>query len=308
MARCGVVFLRPRGANHLKKVCTRTAGRRGQTRPLPWPLGPPCLQSPSGPISKNHGLWMCSIACNCVFLCAKSRVAIANIPGDASVLFAVRPRCLLLAVLVAGAGVVPSPGFAQKSTEEDHPFFVRLGYGMASYRTTGRASVAGQPVDGARVALGDVRFLALELGWRFAPDWSVSFLGGLPPTVTLHGRGDFAAQGMLRKVTYGSLALGVQYHPLVFGRFEPYVGAGINYTFILRTYGGSMSELHVADTAGPYLQVGGQYRLADRVSVFADIRKTWLTFGARGTAGSLPVRVSIEPDPLTGTLGLSFAF
>lgn len=214
---------------------------------------------------------------------------------------------LAAAVLLAGSGIV-GPCLAQESAGGEQPFFVRLGYGLASYRTTGRASVAGQPLDGARVALGDVSFAALELGWRLAPDWSVSVLGGLPPTVALHGRGDFAEQGLLRKVTYGAVMAGVQYHPFTLGRFEPFVGAGLNYTAIFRTRAGSLSELHVADNAGPYVQVGGQFHLTGSLSAFVDFRKTWLSFDAKGVAGGAPVRVSIDPDPTSLALGLSYRF
>jgi outer membrane protein len=219
-----------------------------------------------------------------------------------------RLTCLFGATLLVAAGTAPRPGFGQENTDGQQPFFVGLGYGVASYRTTGRAAVAGQPVDGARVALGDVSFAALELGWRFAPDWSVSVLGGLPPTVGLHGRGDFASQGVLRKVTYGSVMLGVQYHPFTLGRFEPLVGAGLNYTAIFRTHGGSMSELQVADNAGPYIQVGGQMHLTSSLSAYVDARKTWLSFDAKGVAGGTPVKVSIDPDPVSVTVGLSYKF
>jgi outer membrane protein len=92
------------------------------------------------------------------------------------------------------------------------------------------------------------------------------------------------------------------------GRFEPFLGAGLNYTAIFRTRGGSLSELRVADNAGPYLQAGGQYRVTDNLSAFLDARKTWLSFDAKGVAGGNPVRVSIDPDPVSVTLGLSYRF
>ena len=219
-----------------------------------------------------------------------------------------RLSCRLLAATFAGGAMLPSVGLAQDEAGADRPFFLNLGYGMASYRTTGRASVAGQPVDGARVALGDVRFASMEIGWRFSPDWSLSFVGGLPPTVALHGRGDFAPQGVLRKVDYGSVMLGVAYHPFTLGRFEPLVGAGLSYTFILRTHGGSMSDLDIADNYGPFLQVGGRYHVTDSLAAFVDARKPWLSFDAKGVAGGLPVRVGVDPDPVSVTLGLSYRF
>ena len=219
-----------------------------------------------------------------------------------------RLPCLAAATFLAVTGAGTRPSLSQENASGDQAFFVRLGYGLASYRTTGRASVAGQPLDRARVALGDVSFAAAELGWRFAPDWSVSVLGGLPPTVALYGRGDFAGQGLLRKVTYGAVMAGVQYHPFTLGRFEPFLGAGLNYTAIFRTRGGSLSELRVADNAGPYVQVGGQFHLTSSLSAFMDFRKTWLSFDSKGVAGGAPIRVSIDPDPVSATLGLSFRF
>ncbi|WP_309228731.1 OmpW family outer membrane protein [Roseomonas sp. KE2513] len=168
--------------------------------------------------------------------------------------------------------------------------------------------MAGQAQEGARVALGDVSFAAAELGWRFAPDWSVSVLGGLPPTVALYGRGDFAGQGLLRKVTYGAVMAGVQYHPFTLGRFEPFLGAGLNYTAIFRTRAGALSELRVADNAGPYVQVGGQLHFTSSLSAFVDVRKTWLSFDSKGVAAGAPIRVSIDPDPVSATLGLSYRF
>jgi outer membrane protein len=224
------------------------------------------------------------------------------------VLSSARLACYLGGSVLLGTVFVPTHGFAQADLAEDKAFFVRAGYGIASYRTTGRASIAGHPVEAARVALSDVSFAALELGWRVTPEWSVSFVGGLPPTVALHGRGDFAPQAVLRKVTYGSVMLGAQYHPFSFGRFEPFVGGGLGYTFILRTRGGSMSELNIADNAGPFLQVGSQFHITDRLSAFVDARKNWLSFDAKGKVGPSPVRVSVDPDPVSVTLGLSYRF
>ncbi|MBI0539222.1 OmpW family protein [Roseomonas sp. KE2513] len=242
---------------------------------------------------------------------ARTRNVVANLSslrGISILHSSSRLVCLFATTCLIAVGAAARPSLSQGVSDGETPFFVRLGYGVASYRTTGRAAVAGQAQEGARVALGDVSFAAAELGWRFAPDWSVSVLGGLPPTVALYGRGDFAGQGLLRKVTYGAVMAGVQYHPFTLGRFEPFLGAGLNYTAIFRTRAGALSELRVADNAGPYVQVGGQLHFTSSLSAFVDVRKTWLSFDSKGVAAGAPIRVSIDPDPVSATLGLSYRF
>lgn len=220
--------------------------------------------------------------------------------------------CTLLDVAAARAEDVPASAVRFPPVEVSRPFFVRLGYGYASYQTSGRASILGTPVANARVAFGGESLGLIEGGWRFAPSWSVSVLSGLPPTASLYGRGAFAGYGLLRRVSYGAVVAGVQYHPFVLGRLNPYVGVGLNYTFIRSTHGGSMSELRVADSFGPVLQAGVEMRLTERLSLYADVRKVWLSFDAKGTVpspvGPLPVRVRVEPDPLTASFGLSYRF
>lgn len=220
----------------------------------------------------------------------------------------VRTASLALATTLAMlAG--QSPADAAETQPKEDTFFVNLGYGIASYRTTGRADILGTPVPDAAVALESLGFVALELGVRLSPDWSVTVLGGLPPTVTLRGRGAFAPQGILRKVKYGTVMAGGRYHPLHLGRFEPYVGAGVSYTTIFKTHSGSMLALDVKDNVGPYLQAGARVRIADHVSAFADFRKTWQAFDTDGVvAGGIPVHTRINPDPIGATVGMSYSF
>lgn len=225
--------------------------------------------------------------------------------------------CLVACTLLLGAAVARAEDATTSRdgispVKASHPFFVRLGYGYTSYQTSGRASILGMPVENARIAFGGESLGLIEAGWRFHPSWSVSVLSGLPPTASLYGRGAFADYALLRKVSYGTVVAGVQYHPFGPGRIDPYLGVGLDYTFIRRTYGGSMSELRVANSFGPVLQGGVELRLTERLSLYADVRKVWLSFDAKGTVpspvGPLPVRVRVEPDPLTASFGLSYRF
>ncbi|WP_157985947.1 OmpW/AlkL family protein [Teichococcus vastitatis] len=195
---------------------------------------------------------------------------------------------------------------------DEAPFSIRLGLGFADYQTSGSASSNGVSIPDASVAFGRHAVGSIEAGWRFAPNWSLSVLSGVPPTVSLKGEGAFAELGKLREVTYGSVMAGLQYHP--FGRswIDPYIGVGLDYTFIFGTSGGSMSELRVADNFGPILQAGAEFKLTDRFSFYADVRKIWLSFDAKGVAptgaGPLPVSVEVHPNPLVATFGISYHF
>ena len=225
--------------------------------------------------------------------------------------------CLVACTLLLHPATVraqgsPPSGSGVSPVEASRPFFVRLGYGYASYQTSGRASILGTPVENARIAFGGESLGLIEGGWRFDPAWSVSVLSGLPPTASLYGRGAFADYGLLRKVSYATIVAGVQYHPFGPGRLDPYVGVGLDYTFIRTTHGGSMSELRIADSFGPVLQVGAELRLTERLSFYADVRKAWISFDSKGAVpspvGPLPVRVRVEPDPLNASFGITYRF
>jgi outer membrane protein len=192
------------------------------------------------------------------------------------------------------------------------PFFVRLGAGVVGYNTSGSGSAHGAPIPEARVAFDSHAVATVEAGWRLSPEWSVSLLGGMPPTVSLQGQGAFEKLHELRKVTYGSVMAGVQYHPFGQGRIDPYIGGGLDYTFVFSTRGGSLSDLRINDSFGGVLQAGTDIRLTERLSLYLDIRKIWLSLEGKAlrptAAGPLPVRVDVQPNPILATIGLSYRF
>jgi outer membrane protein len=219
---------------------------------------------------------------------------------------------LMLATTICGFS---SQAMAQEASvpagEREH-FFLRLGYGLVQYETSGRASVFGTPVNNAKIGFGEHSSAIFEAGWRFAPSWSLSVLSGLPPTVSLEGRGAFEAFGTLSKVTYGSTMLGLQYHPLPFGRFDPYIGAGIDHTAIFNTSGGSLPGLRVKDSIGPVLQAGFEIGLTENLAFYTDVRKVWLKFRAKAMVpdpvAPYPVQVTVAPNPAVFSIGLTYRF
>lgn len=96
--------------------------------------------------------------------------------------------------------------------------------------------------------------------------------------------------------------------------FQPYVGAGINYTvffdeeFTAANTDAGFSDLNLDDSFGLSLQIGFDYMLTDNWFINGSARwidiDTDASFDLNGDAGS----VSVEIDPMVYTLSLGYRF
>lgn len=96
--------------------------------------------------------------------------------------------------------------------------------------------------------------------------------------------------------------------------FQPYVGAGVNYTvffdeeFTSANANAGFSDLDLDDSIGLSLQVGFDYALNDKWLINGSARwidiDTDATFDLNGTAGS----VSVDIDPMVYTISLGYRF
>lgn len=108
--------------------------------------------------------------------------------------------------------------------------------------------------------------------------------------------------------------LGASVHPFR-GRVRPYVGAGWAFQFTTQERDALARDLKIASTSGPYVNAGLKLGIAERLDVFADVRKAWYTTEA---SGRLPldatytsfadVEANAQLDPLTLQLGIATRF
>lgn len=222
-------------------------------------------------------------------------------------------RHLFSMILALSLCVVQPSANAQEHISSDRHYFIDIGFGVATFQTSGRLiDNLPIPISKPHVALRDHRIITFELGRRLSPHWSISVRAGLPPTADLYGLGDFSDQGEFGKAKYGTIMMGGQYHLLSTGRFEPYIGAGLSYTLILKARDRSILNLDVNNTTGPYLRLGWRYGVTEKTDLLMDITKLWQSFDARGIApgpyGPLPVSVRIKPDPVVVIFGISHRF
>lgn len=99
-----------------------------------------------------------------------------------------------------------------------------------------------------------------------------------------------------------------QYHQQ-FGKFKPYVGAGINYTVFYNEEPGVARSVHYDNSVGYALQVGADYEILDNVYLNFDVKKLYLSTDVEvNTYSSGTVTADVEIDPWLVGLGIGTRF
>lgn len=164
------------------------------------------------------------------------------------------------------------------------------------------ASVAagGVTIPGASATLSDNVTLAFGLGYRFTEAFSIIAIGGIPPTTTIKGTGPLKGVNV-GKVTYGPLIVAANYHIPTGGKFQPFVGAGINYTMVFNTKDSGITNLEADNALGAALRVGFDYMVSEKNGFFFSANQVIVNTEATGNAvalGGAPVKAKIDLDPL----------
>jgi outer membrane protein len=121
--------------------------------------------------------------------------------------------------------------------------------------------------------------------------------------------------GKLGSLKHLPPTLSVIYYPLdKTSAFQPYVGAGINYTWFFDTELSSSAEdkgfsgLDMKDSWGLAAQVGMDYMLTDNIMLNAQLRYIDIdTTGTTYLAGD-KVKVDVDVDPFVYMVGLGYKF
>ncbi len=101
--------------------------------------------------------------------------------------------------------------------------------------------------------------------------------------------------------------LTVQYHFSRDKAFSPYVGAGVNYSFLYAEDAGTgFSDLNVDNGAGPAVQAGFDYWVGDNWGLNVDVKKIWLNVDASLNNGG--IKADVDLDPWLVGVGVSYRF
>lgn len=174
-------------------------------------------------------------------------------------------------------------------------------------------------VAGTKATLDSDTQLGLNFAYMLTSNLGIELLAATPFShdVGVKGMpGGFAGlNGKLGELKQLPPTLSLVYYPLdANSAFQPYVGAGINYTWFFDTKLSSAAEdkgfsgLDMQDSWGLAAQVGMDYMLTDNIMLNAQVR--YIDIETTGTTHILgdKVKVDVDVDPFVYMVGLGYKF
>ncbi|MCM2290816.1 OmpW family protein [Allorhizobium sp. BGMRC 0089] len=203
--------------------------------------------------------------------------------------------------LTAGVDAAPQPQKTEKLTKS--PWQVRLRALGVVTRDSGHVN----GVAGSGLSYSDTVVPELDFSYFFTPNIAAELILGTS-YANINGTGSISSLGKVGKTWFLPPSLTLQYHFTNFGKFQPYVGAGINYTMFYNQKAGSADSLKVKNTWGPVLQVGADYMINDHWGINFDVKKIFLRPDFDVTVGGNKLSGKAKLDPwLIGT-GVTYRF
>ncbi|MFG1307030.1 OmpW family outer membrane protein [Xanthobacter autotrophicus] len=213
-----------------------------------------------------------------------------------------------LALFLSGQVHAADLGSAAPEASVFRPWYIHVGAMGVIFDEGASITLGGTPVPGVSATADDNFTVGFEVGYRFTPNIAVSFTAGFPPSTTLTGTGPLAGID-LGRVTYGPAVLSAHYHFTNFGPlFQPYLGAGVNYTLVWNEKDRAVRDLKVDNAFGFVLQAGIESDISEHWGSFVDVKKIFLTTDATGLVGGVPATADIDLNPWILMGGVTYRF
>jgi len=148
--------------------------------------------------------------------------------------------------------------------------------------------------------------LVFNGSYFFTPNIAIEVLAAAPFShdVDLEGGG-----GKVAEVKHLPPTVSVQYHFDTAGKFNPYIGAGLNFTlFFDEDTSGALTgqDLDLDDSFGLAAQVGADIELTDTMFLNFDAR--WIDIDSDAEVSPLGLAFDVEIDPMVYSLTLGWKF
>ena len=183
-----------------------------------------------------------------------------------------------------------------------------------------RGSLAGTNLNGKATMSSDTQ-LGLNFAYMITNNIAIELLAATPfeHDVKLKNTNLGPANGKLGTLKHLPPTLSVVYYPLDSKSvFQPYVGAGINYTWIYDEHVGSRASeagfdnFRAKNSWGLAWQVGADYMLTDKLMVNAQVRyidiNTTAYVDNNSVGTGTRAKVNVDVDPMVYMVGLGYKF
>lgn len=181
-----------------------------------------------------------------------------------------------------------------------------------------RGALAGTDLGGKATVSNDTQ-LGLNFAYMLTDHLGLELLAATPFThdVSVKGAGLAAANGKLGTLKHLPPTVSLVYYPLnSSSAFQPYVGAGINYTWFMdgdtssRAEDAGFSNLQANNSWGWSAQIGADYMLTDRLMINGQVRYIDIDTQVYVDHASLGVRAKVDADikPWVYMVGLGYKF
>lgn len=156
---------------------------------------------------------------------------------------------------------------------------------------------SGSPID---VDISDEYVPSLQIEYFFTDNISAELLC----CVATH---DVQTTGGLDlgEVTHFPPTVTLKYHWTNLGQFQPYVGAGVNYTAFIDEEPPAGMTIDYDESFGGALQAGFDYRLDDHWGVNFDVRRIWISTDVT-INGAIQDEVDINPWVVSTSVAYRF--
>ena len=166
----------------------------------------------------------------------------------------------------------------------------------------------GVDVLGARVSVENNTQLGLTLAYMYTNRLGVELLAATPFKHDVVGRG--ALPGVaVAEVEHLPPTLSVIYYLTEGSAFQPYVGAGVNYTLFFSEESRIGGSAELENSFGLSFQVGADYQLNDNWHLNASVR--WIDIDTDATLRNTAlgrVEASVDIDPFVYSVMLGYHF
>ncbi len=179
--------------------------------------------------------------------------------------------------------------------------------------------IAGTNLGGKATLSSDTQ-LGLNFAYMFTSHWGIELLAATPFShdVKLKNTALSPANGKLGSLKQLPPTLRVVYYPLDSkSAFQPYVGAGINYTWIYdESVSGSakqngFSNFKAENSWGWAAQIGADYMINDKWMINAQARYIDINTKATVNYNAVPgtrAKVNVDVDPFVYMVGIGYKF